>query len=71
METITATTPRRFVRDTELAARYGVGRVTIWRWAKTGLLPPPVRVGPGATRWDLTAVEQRERQRGIVADSAA
>lgn len=33
-----------------VAAREGVSPVTIWRRAKSGLLPAPVKVG-GTTRW--------------------
>jgi hypothetical protein len=33
-----------------VAAREGVSEVTIWRRARAGLLPAPVKVG-GTTRW--------------------
>jgi predicted DNA-binding transcriptional regulator AlpA len=33
-----------------VAAREGVSPVTVWRRAKAGLLPAPVKVG-GTTRW--------------------
>ncbi len=34
MKNITA-----FLRDTEVAIRYGVSRPTIWRWTKNGKFP--------------------------------
>ncbi len=34
MKNITA-----FLRDTEVAVRYGVSRPTIWRWTKNGNFP--------------------------------
>lgn len=49
-----------YAKDVELASRYGVHRITIWRWAKAGRLPAPVRLGPGCTRWRLADIEQWE-----------
>lgn len=53
-------TPRVFVRDTDLATRYGVHRATIWRWSTKGKLPPPVQLSIGTTRWSLAEVEAVE-----------
>lgn len=50
----------KYARDIELAERFGVSRVTIWRWTKAGDFPSPVRLGPGSTRWRLADVEQWE-----------
>ena len=50
-----------FLRDTQVAERYSVHRNTIHRWAKEGVLPPPVLVG-NSRRWrlsDLAEYEQR------------
>ena len=30
---------------TELAADLGVGRTTVWRWTRAGLLPAPTKLG--------------------------
>lgn len=46
----------RFLKDTELAARYGVCRQTIWRWAARQQLPCPVKISEGVTRWRLTDI---------------
>ena len=54
-----------FLKDTEAALRYGVSRPTIWRWARNGKFPKPVRLGAGSTRWrsaDLEAWEQLQIQ---------
>ena len=49
----------------QLAARYGVHRATLWRWAKTDPnFPKPVSLSPGCTRWKLSAVEAWEATRG-------
>ena len=60
------TATRHYVRDTDLAERYGVSRNTIWRWAKEGRLPSPVKLGPGVTRWRLADIEQWESEREAI-----
>lgn len=51
-----------YLTDRQLAERYGVSRVTIWRWARSGRLPAPVRLGANTTRWRSDAVAEAERQ---------
>ncbi|MDO6482007.1 helix-turn-helix transcriptional regulator [Shimia thalassica] len=41
----------RFLKDTEVAARFGVCRQTIWRWAAIGDFPQPIKLSAGVTRW--------------------
>lgn len=57
MKNITA-----FLKDTEVAVRYGVSRPTIWRWTKNGNFPKPVKLGVGSTRWRATDLEAWENQ---------
>lgn len=52
-----------YLSDAQLARRYGVHRVTIWRWATTGTIPQPVRLSPGVTRWRADEVEARDAAR--------
>jgi predicted DNA-binding transcriptional regulator AlpA len=47
--------PTRWVSDTTLAEYFDVSRCTIWRWAKTGRLPEPQKLGENTTRWDFDA----------------
>lgn len=52
-----------YLKDAQVAERFGVHTATIHRWVKSGTFPRPVRLSPGSTRWreaDLTAWE-RER----------
>lgn len=42
----------RKLKAAEMAAIYGVSVATIWRWAKTGIIPPPEKIGLNTTRWD-------------------
>jgi len=54
---------QRYVRDSQLAARYDVDRATIWRWARAGVLPPPVKLSAKCTRWRLDEIERHEAKR--------
>ncbi len=51
-----------FLRDTDLAERYSVGRTTIWRWASRGLLPAPVQLSESCTRWCLDEIEAFDKE---------
>ena len=39
-----------------VAAQQGISVPTVWRWTKAGLLPQPVRVSAGSTRWNVGAL---------------
>jgi prophage regulatory protein len=47
---------REYISDKFLAERYEVSRNTIWRWARAGRLPKPVKFGERITRWRLDDV---------------
>lgn len=51
-----------FLSDVEFSARYGIHRMTIWRWLKTDpKFPKPIKLSPRCTRWkleDILAWEQ-------------
>ena len=49
-----------FYSDKELAARYRVTRQTIWRWVREGVMPPPLRIGKAATRWEDSTIRRWE-----------
>lgn len=51
----------RFLRDTDLAARFGVSRNSVWRWHRERPdMPRAVRLSPGCTRWRLSEIEAWE-----------
>jgi predicted DNA-binding transcriptional regulator AlpA len=53
-----------FLSDLQLADRYGVSRVTIWRWRKSDpTFPQPVLLSPGCSRWRLDLIEAWERSK--------
>ena len=41
----------RFLRTNEVAEMLGVTRATIWRWEKSGHLPPRRQLGPNVVGW--------------------
>lgn len=46
-----------YLTDLQLAKRFGVSRVTIWRWSRNGNFPKPIKLSAGSTRWRLSEVE--------------
>ena len=57
-----------FLSDQQIAKRYGVNRVTVWRWRKTDpTFPTPVRLSPQCTRWRLSDIEAWEERKASAA----
>jgi prophage regulatory protein len=53
-----------FLSDKDLAARWGVSRPTVWRWAKEQPdFPQVVKLTPGCARWRLSHIEAWESAR--------
>lgn len=46
----------RLLKDTEVAEKLSVTRNTVWKQAKAGIIPKPVRHGIGAVRWKLSEI---------------
>jgi predicted DNA-binding transcriptional regulator AlpA len=56
-----------FLQDTQVAHRYGVCRVSIWRWLKAdSTFPKPFKLSPGCVRWRLADLEAWEAARSEV-----
>lgn len=50
-----------YLSDKQLAERFGISRTTVWRWSKSSSsFPKPVNLGPGVTRWRVSAIEKYE-----------
>jgi predicted DNA-binding transcriptional regulator AlpA len=41
----------KFMKDSSVADALGIHRVTLWRWAREGKFPAPVKLSTGSTRW--------------------
>ncbi len=54
---------KNYISDQQLAERYSIHRATVWRWAANGILPSPISLSPGCTRWRLDQIEQRDAER--------
>lgn len=49
---------RKTLRAKGVAAYYGIGVATVWRWAKEGKLPKGTRFSPRVTVWRIEDLEQ-------------
>lgn len=48
----------RLLSVKQVCEMVSVNDSTIWRWAKKGLFPRPIKVGPMTTRWKSDEVEK-------------
>ena len=46
------------VRLPVVVALFGISSATVWRWSKTGLLPPPARIN-GVTFWSVGDLREK------------
>lgn len=57
----------RLLRDRQVAEMIGLSRASVWRMARNGHFPEPVRIAERSTRWlerDVNAwIEARATQR--------
>ena len=64
----------RLLRRTDLEARLGVTRATIYRLMREGDLPSPIRIGARAVRWHESEIDawlaSRPRATGDLEDPA-
>lgn len=61
----------KYLSDVQLAERYSVNRATIWRWTARRILPQPVQLSPGCTRWSLAAIEAHDAAAEAAANKKA
>lgn len=51
----------RYLKDTEVAERFGIARQTVWKRVNQGHLPDPVKLPPNSTRWRLSSLLDFEK----------
>ena len=57
-----------YLSDRQLAERFGVNHLTIWRWHREDpTFPRAVKLGPATTRWKLSEIEAWEKSRATAA----
>lgn len=47
-----------YVSPQVVARLFGVDRITVWRWAKSGKIPKPKKFGTRIARWDVGSVRR-------------
>ncbi len=52
-----------FLRADDLATRWKIHPVTVWKWVSKGILPPPTKLGPNVRGWDSDVIKQYEASR--------
>jgi prophage regulatory protein len=61
---MTPSQPFRILRRHEVARMIGVSPLTISRWAKQGVMPPQLQIGPAVVGWkEADLLEWIERRR--------
>lgn len=50
-----------WLSDKDLSQRYGVARITVWRWARQSSFPQPRKIAPNTTRWLASEIEAYDR----------
>ncbi len=60
-----------YLRKNEVATRYGVSGVTVWRWQRSDAsFPKPIRSATGLPLWSLAELERWEAARRQARDQA-
>jgi excisionase family DNA binding protein len=54
-----ATDTARYMTAKQVGKRFACSERTIYRWADTGKMPPPVKIG-GAVRFKIEAIDEWE-----------
>lgn len=63
--------PGRLLKLEAVTEKVGTGRDTIYRLARAGKFPKPIKVGPFASRWSEVEVDQYLRDRAALRDGGA
>jgi len=58
------------LKSKQVQARYGIARVTLWRWLRDDKFPNPITVN-GRNYWRQEALEIWERQQEVCKAGAA
>ena len=51
-----------FLSASDLAKRYSVHKITVWKWRAKKRIPDPVRLPSGMVRWRLSDIEAADAQ---------
>jgi predicted DNA-binding transcriptional regulator AlpA len=58
--------PLQLMRARDVAALLGIHPITVWKWAKAGRMPSPVKLSANVTVWRRQEIEAwiADRQHG-------
>ncbi|WP_170519332.1 helix-turn-helix transcriptional regulator [Ruegeria atlantica] len=52
----------RYLKDVEVAKRFGIARQTVWKRVELGVLPAPIKLPPNSSRWRLSSLLAFEKK---------
>ena len=59
-----------YLSKKDVARKLNVSPSTVFRWARDGIIPPPIRLGPNTISWDENelneAIEEKKKDRGFL-----
>ena len=60
-----------FLKDIDVAVRFGIQRPTVWRWHRERPdFPRVIKLTPGCSRWKLSEIEAWEKSREAIREAA-
>lgn len=63
--------PLELGRDRDVAKELNVSRPTVWRYVSQGIIPKPIKLSTGCTRFDMKAVRRSIIEKGLPVEIAA
>lgn len=52
--------PDRYYTARQLAERWGVHLITVFKWAARGVIPKAIKLGPNCSRWSGQTILEHE-----------
>jgi prophage regulatory protein len=56
----------QFLSVRQVADRYSIAPVTVWRWVREGQFPAPYRFAPRTTRWREADLAEFDKRAGAI-----
>lgn len=51
-----------FYKASTVAKKFDVSVTTVWRWSKSGVIPPPIKISENISRWDAEEIDEFARE---------
>lgn len=59
-----------YMTATQVSEALGVSVPTIWRWARAGIIPAPVKLGPQTSRWSSEEIANHVNRAKVARENA-